>query len=68
MLSVGWIKYAILAISSASPVVAEEERRKRHLYLIGRSEFICFLIFNPERLQLDLVRNIFPANLMFYIS
>lgn len=61
ILSSSRLKYAILATSSASPVVAEEERRKRHFYLIGKSEFMCFLIS-------DLVRNVFPANLLFYIS
>lgn len=66
-MSGSWPKCAILAISRASPMVAEEER-ERQLYLIGRSEFMCFLISDLERLQLDLVMNIFPANLLFYIS
>lgn len=68
MLAGSWPKCAILATSRASPMVAEEERRERHLYLIGRSEFMCFLISDLERLQLDLVMNTFSANLLFYIS
>lgn len=49
-------------------MVAEEERRERHLYLIGRSESMCFLVSDLERLQLDLVMNTFSANLLFYVS
>lgn len=45
-------KCVIFATSRASHMIAKEDRRERHLCLIGNSEFMCFLIPDLERLQL----------------